>query len=472
MKQKLLTPQEIDSLLNEMNGKESLPGRTAGNPIPEPNGSLDLTVSDHLILEQVPTFGQFFEAYGDGILIVDKYGRVKRWNQKFSELFGWTSEELKGRLVADLFADRWEYNLFITRLVECKNLSRRRMQFRSNKDEQVEVAVSGWILKDFSGQNLGTVLMLHRDAESAGEIGREDDSGFFTVDQIAEQWRIEMALKKGDGPFRELAAKLPIAVFALRDGRFVFANRAAEAVFGLSWEDLESRTLWELVHPDFERLVKRHCLALSKGELSYPVYEVRLKSSHHVEAWLQLTAACGRYAGESAVVGLALDITDRKVAEECNRYMMFHDLVTGLPNWKLLDLHFKQALDRSKRYDKILGLLNLDLLGIRKLQEAQGDEAAEELLSQVVERIQKCLRKPDVAGRLGADHILIVLEDLKDRQNVSEVAARLLRSLSKPYVMDDTSLSVQMSIGLSVYPFDGLDPNMLIRKADAAGSRI
>ncbi|MFP4315994.1 MAG: diguanylate cyclase domain-containing protein [Desulfovibrionales bacterium] len=467
MNGKILTPQEIESLLSERSGKENEDQKPWVKNLRDKNGFWDLPASDHLVLEQVPTFGKFFEKYKDGILILDRYGAVKQWNKNVSSLFGWTSAELKNCSAADLFADRWEYNVFITRLMECTSLNRRKMHLSTGNEKRLPVAVSGWILKDFPGQILGTVLLLHQDCDFALEISENENIGSCTVDQIAEQWRIEMALKKGDDHFMRLAEKLPVAVYALRDGRFVFANRAAEKIFATHWDALMARPLWELIHPDFEHLVKRQCMALSRGEAASPAYETRLRPASN-EKWLQLTAGCGRYRDELVVVGVATDITDRKVAEECNRFLMFHDLVTGLPNWRLVDLHLKQALDRSKRYDRILGLLNLDLKAVKKLQKEQGEAAAEHLLSQVVDRVRKGLRKPDVAGRLGTDHILVILEELKSRQNVLEVADRLAAALNQPYVLNDVPLSLGLNIGLSVFPYDGGDPDMLIRKADTS----
>ncbi len=153
-------------------------------------------------------------------------------------------------------------------------------------------------------------------------------------------------------------------------------------------------------------------------------------------------------------------------------YRARHDALTGLPNRFALEQHVAKDIGRARRSGTMLALGLIDLDDFKPVNDAHGHAAGDELLRQLTRRLQALLRPSDLLARLGGDEFVLVLEDLDPSQALYQLRtalARLHTAVETPFDLGEgRQVSIGMSSGLSLYPTDGDDLDVLLRKADAA----
>jgi diguanylate cyclase len=181
------------------------------------------------------------------------------------------------------------------------------------------------------------------------------------------------------------------------------------------------------------------------------------------------------FAAHQEVVRLAevnaqlREIAAQREAEAAKvRHFAYHDELTGLPNRALLFDRLQQALVRAKRQQTRLALLFLDLDGFKAINDRLGHAAGDKLLQSVAERLLSCVRGGDTVCRYGGDEFVLLLPEVDDEKHAVEVAQKIHARLARSYRVDDDSIAVTASIGVAVYPVDGVNRNDLIKCADCA----
>ena len=165
------------------------------------------------------------------------------------------------------------------------------------------------------------------------------------------------------------------------------------------------------------------------------------------------------------VLGLLVDVTERVRLQETLRHQATHDTLTGLPNRLLLGNRLRQALQQG---DGCTGVLLIDLDRFKEVNDTLGHHHGDLLLAAIGPRLARVLRPRDSLARLSGDEFAVVLPDLPDAQAALVLARRVLQSLHESFDLDGVAVDVEASIGLSVAPDDGVDPEQLLRQADAA----
>jgi len=164
-----------------------------------------------------------------------------------------------------------------------------------------------------------------------------------------------------------------------------------------------------------------------------------------------------------------LETAARHEAEVANlRHFAYHDVLTGLPNRALLLDRLQQALVRAKRQQTCLALLFLDLDGFKAINDRLGHAAGDKLLQRVAERLLSCVRGGDTVCRYGGDEFVLLLPEVDDEKHAVAVAQKIHARLARSCRVDDGSIAVTASIGVAVYPVDGVSRNDLINQADCA----
>ena len=157
-----------------------------------------------------------------------------------------------------------------------------------------------------------------------------------------------------------------------------------------------------------------------------------------------------------------------KQTQEELRQFAHYDNLTGLPNRKLLYEHLGKAIARARRENNIMAVIFLDLDKFKIINDELGHALGDVLLQSVTKRIKNCMRQNDVLSRQGGDEFIIVLDDIGSKEYISIVAERIRNTLSDVYVLEGKELSISVSIGISIYPEDSFDIDILINKADVA----
>ncbi|NNG23578.1 bifunctional diguanylate cyclase/phosphodiesterase [Telluria aromaticivorans] len=186
---------------------------------------------------------------------------------------------------------------------------------------------------------------------------------------------------------------------------------------------------------------------------------------HNPDCWLHRQVV----RVEGGVVAIVRDITERKRAEQRIRHLAHHDDLTGLPNRSLLRDRLGQAIRDAERKRTSVGLAFIDLDGFKLVNDGLGHNAGDELLKVVGERMGLCLRRNDTLARFGGDEFVILLPDLSgDPMAITPLLEKVRQAVTEPVEVEGQEVQVSCSMGVVLYPRDGLDANTLMMNADAA----
>ena len=168
------------------------------------------------------------------------------------------------------------------------------------------------------------------------------------------------------------------------------------------------------------------------------------------------------------VMGITHDFTDRKAAEEAAVKAALHDKLTGLPNRALLFEYSSHVFDQAARNQHEGGMLFIDLDRFKPINDIHGHIIGDQVLKLVSQRVQRQVRKADLVFRLGGDEFLVLLPQLANSTEAAQIAQRVLKALAEPMVIDGIEMQISGSIGISIFPRDGMDMQSLVNAADNA----
>jgi diguanylate cyclase (GGDEF)-like protein/PAS domain S-box-containing protein len=173
-------------------------------------------------------------------------------------------------------------------------------------------------------------------------------------------------------------------------------------------------------------------------------------------------------SGVATMVALAIEASHRRDAEARLVRLAHYDALTGLPNRNLLHDRLRQALVYAARHRARVALMFLDLDRFKTINDSLGHHVGDRILKEVAARLTRTLRSGDTVARLGGDEFVVVLQEVREPNDAAHVAANLLRELAPPCSVDGRELHVSASIGITVFPDDGRDADVLMKHADVA----
>ncbi len=194
----------------------------------------------------------------------------------------------------------------------------------------------------------------------------------------------------------------------------------------------------------------------------------RRKNGEIFPKWLSITGINGINGDLSHYVGVFHDMTEMKLREEKIEFHAYYDVLTDLPNRVLFSDRLNSAISHAKRYQQKLAVLVLDLDDFKHINDSLGHYIGDQLLKKVAQRLVKCFREEDTVARLGGDEFMMIIEEVKKVNDVVDIAVRIIASLSQTYFLEDNEIQTGASIGITIYPDDGIDINTLIKNADLA----
>ncbi|MBV6323044.1 EAL domain-containing protein [Duganella violaceipulchra] len=194
----------------------------------------------------------------------------------------------------------------------------------------------------------------------------------------------------------------------------------------------------------------------------------RRKNGELYLEWLTVSAVRDTRGQTTHYVGVFSDITKAKESQEKLDHLAHHDPLTALPNRLLFHDRLQHALLRAARDGEQLALLFIDLDRFKNVNDTLGHHIGDELLKQVAKALLERLREGDTLARLGGDEFIVLLENIENQFGASQVAEKLVQMFEQPFMVAGHELFVTCSVGISVFPEDAIDLNMLIRNADVA----
>ncbi len=252
------------------------------------------------------------------------------------------------------------------------------------------------------------------------------------------------------------------------EGSLRFVNRSWMDTLGHSADDICRLSYLDVVDPDSKEHWKEIFQRASGGSSS-PLVSVTFRNTEGEKIFLEGGVyASSPHGGKRTISAVLRNITERQLEEERIKYLAHHDGLTGLPNRRLFNDRLEQLLIRSSLRNRSLAVLFLDLDHFKPVNDNHGHQTGDLLLMTVAERLKECLREGDTVARIGGDEFAIILADIAQAADVSLVAQKIKTALSQTCQLKELNLSIQASIGISVFPEDGTTAKALLNRADQA----
>jgi diguanylate cyclase (GGDEF)-like protein/PAS domain S-box-containing protein len=275
----------------------------------------------------------------------------------------------------------------------------------------------------------------------------------------------EEALRDSEERYRLLFEQNAAGVcLATLSGHIVDCNATFAEMVGYTVEELTSRELGDVLERAAVDEIRSHLQ--ETPTLRGLEIELQRQDRERVSAVANLSLL-GR--DERALLHMtAVDISDRKRAEEQIEFHAYHDALTQLPNRRLFVERLEMSLLVAKRVRENVGVLFIDLDRFKNINDTLGHSVADALLVEIAQRLRSCVRQTDTVARYGGDEFTIILPDLQQPEDAARVAEKILERVIEPVRAGPATIEISVSIGIAVSPFDGTDFDTLLRNADDA----
>jgi diguanylate cyclase (GGDEF)-like protein/PAS domain S-box-containing protein len=386
------------------------------------------------------------DSTADGILVTSVDGRILSYNQRFAEMWRIDSGILESgddrRALAAVLDQLSDPNDFL----------------RTVNTLYAQPEAESFDLLEFKDGRRFERYSIGRRMDEVGS-----DIRVWSFRDVTSRFAAEAALRESELRYRLLfeqnAAGVCVTEF---HGRIVDCNTTFASMLGFNRAELIGQNVGSF----YARPVERDELALMlRDATSLNSVEVELCRKNGAPLWVLQNLTL---AGE-AVHMTVVDISDRKRAEEQIEFHAYHDVLTHLPNRKLFTDRLMQNITRAKRYGRgAVAVMFVDLDHFKTINDTLGHEAGDELLLEMSRRLRDCVRDDDTVARLGGDEFTIILAELRHPEDAAGVAEKIILAVQEPITIGGTTLEISASIGISIYPEDGADPETLLRNADSA----
>lgn len=278
--------------------------------------------------------------------------------------------------------------------------------------------------------------------------------------------RMTRSLSDKETKLRALFAQAPLAIWTLdENGRVLECNdkltqhmgATREKIIGFSMlTDAKDQSLVESI----KRAIAGETIML---EGPYTSTTGNLRSIY--QFYFQPVQVDGKFA---FLLAFAQDISARKAAEAHIEHMAHHDALTGLANRLLLKDRLDHAIANAQRNMRTQALLFIDLDHFKTINDTVGHSVGDALLLEVSQRLRECVRESDTLARIGGDEFVILLTNLVSSNDCERVAEKLIATLAQPITVEQHTFSITASVGIAIWPTDGVDTETLTRNADVA----
>lgn len=271
-----------------------------------------------------------------------------------------------------------------------------------------------------------------------------------------------------------LAAKvmestLDAVVITDKDFAILEVNKAFTDITGYNEQDLKGKTIDIMAAGEYEKSKYQNIMAqvrdkeVFQGEIHH-----RRKDGDKYIAWLTLNAIKNGLNQITNYAAVFTDITQRKLFEDKLKRLAHYDVLTGLPNRLLFNDRLEHAISTADRHKEGLAVMFIDLDGFKLINDSSGHDVGDLVLIEVAERIRRCLRGSDTVARFGGDEFAVLIENLRDPEDIPMLATKILEAVRKPLLVSDHTYSLGASIGVCLYPAHGDTAEKLLKCADVA----
>jgi diguanylate cyclase (GGDEF)-like protein/PAS domain S-box-containing protein len=436
----------------------------SGKPIRLIGTNWDITAQKHSeeqLRVSEERYRTVFQTSVDGIAISHiSDGRFFDVNRAFLEIVGYEHSEVVGRasLELGLWADIAAREEMVADLRAHSSFRDRETQYRKKSGERIWVQISASTMEI---EGIDCILAVIRDVTAT----KKAEEGLATAQQarLASETRYHVV-------FQTSLDAINLNRFI--DGSYIDVNNAFLKIVGYEREEVIGKTSHELNIWADARDRQKLLDILHKGG-SCQGLEAQFKKKNGEIFWGQMSASMLEVDGVTCILSITRDISDAKLAESEIRNLAFYDTLTHLPNRRLVSERLRQTLASSGRSNRKGALLFIDLDDFKTLNDTLGHKTGDLLLQEVARRLSGCLREVDTVARLGGDEFVVILEDLSETAEeaaaqAKTVAAKILATVSQPYVLAGRDCLNTCSIGVTVFGERKDTSDDILQQADIA----
>jgi diguanylate cyclase (GGDEF)-like protein/PAS domain S-box-containing protein len=397
------------------------------------------------------------EAMDEGLLIMDRQGRVLESNENLRAIVGSTQERLASVQVdmpywevvdehgAPLAVADYPFTLAVT-------------EGKATRGMVLGITVPG-----------GTRRWVRMNVIPMSPPEGEDVIVITAIDVTKERAGIA-ALAAAEHRYRLASENAPIGIAIVDpDGTLIDSNEALCRLLGYRREDLVGKTFHEITHPDDLAVDIAHVHELLEGSADTYRIEKRYLTQEGRVIWAQLSVALARdeHGKPLYFISMIEDISSQREAHLALAHRATHDELTGLPNRTLLLDRAQQALAQSQRDGTSVALLFCDLDHFKLVNDSRGHQIGDAVLIETARRFAGNIRGGDTAARLGGDEFVVLCPQLGSPHEVERVAQRLIDMLTEPMSGAPGGVTMTVSVGIA-FSGPGVTAHELLRNADAA----
>jgi diguanylate cyclase (GGDEF)-like protein/PAS domain S-box-containing protein len=399
---------------------------------------------EHLVAELRATL----ESSADGILTIDMDGEIRGYNQRFAELWAVPQELVTSRDDAAIYA--W----MAQQITDAEHYAVRLAAIaRSPLLEATDILV------------LRTGIVLERVTLPQYARGRPIGRVYSFRDisqRLADQAQLQLAAKVFEASLDAIFVTDPDLIV-------VTANPACERLTGELRDSLIGTCADTLLvgMPDDTQFHARLRAELDRAGIWQGEAWHRTRDERSLPCQVSLVRVADEQGRVLHYIGFFKDLSEAVSARKRIEQLAYTDSLTGLPNRVTLAERMELEINMSSRDNEGFALLFIDLDRFKHINDSLGHLFGDKVLIEIADRIRGCLRQVDTAARLGGDEFLLLLHRV-DARGAETTAKRILDSLSQPIRIDEMALTVTCSIGIALYPADGVTMDDLVKNADAA----
>ncbi|MBF0516275.1 MAG: EAL domain-containing protein [Nitrospirae bacterium] len=386
------------------------------------------------------------DAMGDMLMVIDIYGKIKTLNHAVRDVLMYDTDELIGTRASALFEDG--------AVVEEKL---REVRFRGQSDEISRIEVS-LITKSGAKVAAQCSFSLMKEVENRDIVCVAAD--------ITVRKRYEDDLRK-----LSIAVEQSLSSIIITDkhGNIEFVNQKFTETTGYTLAEVKGKNpsiLKSGKHPP--EFYKRLWDTITSGKEFRADVCNRKKDGTLYWEFQSIAPIKDTLGNITHFIAVKIDDTERKHAEERLKQLAHFDMLTGLPNRSLYEDRLRQTLLQAKRTDFNFAVMFLDLDKFKYVNDTLGHHIGDLLLKEVAQRLKESVRESDTVARMGGDEFQILLSKITKPGDAATIAEKIIKSISEPFILNAQQCNIGVSIGISVFPDNGDNMELLTKNADMA----
>ncbi|KTD47753.1 putative bifunctional diguanylate cyclase/phosphodiesterase [Legionella quateirensis] len=390
------------------------------------------------------------ESTADGIMMVNGHGAVVDWNQKFVEMWRIPSYMLESG------KESMSFEYILEQLIDPQSLISDVQYLYQNPEWQGELPEL--IFKD------GRIYERFTQPQRVGSqiVGR-----VYSFRDVTQKRLAQDELRIRERAIEASTHGIAIIDISKNENKVIYVNRAFERTTGYSEQQALGKSLISLLGSNSEEVNNKR-IELAIRELREETVEMESIKRNGEVFWCEISVAPVKdsFGHVKHYICILNDITQRRDMENQLVMQATYDSLTHLPNRVLLMDRVDQAILLAKKKKAILAFLFLDLDRFKMTNDTLGHTMGDKLLQAISNRLLIATDDFDTVARLGGDEFVILLSEIDSYQQAEVLAQEILHTIEKPIQIDQHSLKITASLGISYYPRDGGDYETLMKSAD------